>query len=254
MKQALFAALLLVNVTAPRCEVFKEDFSEGLDPRRWSISAWVAPHNGPKNQAEFKAANVKIVGGLLQLKLTQSMDIDGTIHSYGAEIKTVAKFGYGTYEFEMKASGTEENPYGNAGKPVSGSITGACLFADDSETEIDIEYEGDPDRAYLTQSSTWTSEKTVEQKKIRIPNVYAYWPQQRFQKYKFVWMPGKVTFYRDGELISTHTKVVPSKPAQFIFNHWGTNSRDWGGLASPDKIRYMYVKSFSFRPLDENSN
>jgi len=185
----------------------------------------------------------------------QWVDDSGVLHSDGAEIKTIANFGYGTYEFELKASSTEENPYSRDGKSVSGSITGAASFLHLSETEIDIEYEGDPHRAHLIWTSTWVDEKKApQQTKVRMPNIHAYWPQQRFHTYKYIWKPGKVTFYRDGELISVHTKVVPEKPAPFLFNHWGTNSLDWGGLASPGKTRYMYVKSFSFTPLDSISD
>lgn len=222
-----------------------------MDPKRWIISVQVAPHNNHNNnKTKFEASNVNIVGGLLQLKLVQTINSDGSINSSGGEVSTIAKFGYGTYEFAMKASSSEENPNGSNGKPVSGSITGAFLFANGSETEIDIEYEGAPNQAYFTKMSTWIDDKEPQQTKV-ISNVYG--PHQRFLKYKIIWIPGKVTFYRDDKLISTHTKIVPTKPASFLFNHWGTNSLNWGGLATPNKIRYMYVKTFSFVPFENNS-
>ena len=252
MKHAALALpALLLFATHPRAEVFKEDFSEGLDPKRWMISAWVAPHNGPKNKAEFRRDHVTVVNGLLQLKLTQTKT-EGGVASVGGEITSQRKFGYGTYEFEMKGSSTEEDPKGTNGKSVSGSITGAFLYLPDSRTEIDIEYEGVPSRAHITQTSTWIDDKKpYEQFKVPIGNIHSYWPHQRFHKYKWVWLPDKVQFFRDGELISTHTKVVPKEPAPFMFNHWGTNSRDWGGLATTDVVRYVYIKSFSFTSLDK---
>lgn len=247
---ALIGSALLLVATTPRCEVFKEDFSEGLDPKRWIISAWVAPHNSAHNKTEFKPDHVKVVDGILQLKLTQMKLADGTFISFGGELKTIAKFGYGTYEFELKASSTGLEPEGHTGKSVSGSITGAASFLLHSETEIDIEYEGLPERAHLTQSSTWVDENKPSQiTKTPIENIYAYWPHQRFHAYRYVWSPGKVVFFRDNVVIATHTRIVPEAPAPFLFNHWGTNSKDWGGLATPNVIRYMYIKNFSFTPL-----
>jgi beta-glucanase (GH16 family) len=70
-----------------------------------------------------------------------------------------------------------------------------------------------------------------------------------FHKYAFIWSPGKIEFYRDDILVATHTKVVPSEPAPFLFNHWGTNNVNWGGLATPGVERSMWVKSFKFTPL-----
>jgi hypothetical protein len=45
-----------------------------------------------------------------------------------------------------------------------------------------------------------------------------------------------------------HTGVVPQTPAFAMINHWGTNSTGWGGLATPNITRYMFVRSFSFVP------
>ena len=134
--------------------------------------------------------------------------------SHGGEVATKQKFGYGKYEFVVKASADA------SGKPVSGSIGEARIAA----------VAGDTNPNQTTP-------------------VAGIQPHTGFHKYGFVWSPGKIEFYRDDVLVATHTKVVPSEPAPFLFNHWGTNNTDWGGLATPDVERVMIVKSFSFTPL-----
>jgi endo-1,3-1,4-beta-glycanase ExoK len=244
---ALVAMLLQVVAPTSRSESFQENFSEGLNPERWMISTWTAPHNTAENHARFHEGYVEVIDGILRLKLTQYQNPDGSITSIGSELRTVASFGFGDYTMRMKASSDSSIPSVD-GKPVSGSISGVFVFKDKSETEIDIEVEGN--RPSLTQTSTWVDESEPETKKISAAR-NGKLPQQGFHDYKFSWLPGVVKFYRDGILISTHTHVVPSSPAQFMFNHWGTNSEKWGGLATPGVDRYMFVESFTFTPLED---
>jgi beta-glucanase (GH16 family) len=231
---ALVAALLLVAAPTSRSESFRENFSEGLSPERWTISTWTAPHNDTSNHARFYDGYVDVVGSMT---------------SIGSELRSVQTFGYGTYAMRMKASSDSPRPYVD-GKPASGSISGLFVFKDKSETEIDIEVEGA--RPALTQTSTWVDESEPETKKIP-PSRGGKLPHEGFHDYKFVWTPGIVKFYRDNALISTHKHVVPSEPAPFMFNHWGTNSEKWGGVATPGVDRYMYVESFSYTPLENLS-
>ena len=70
-----------------------------------------------------------------------------------------------------------------------------------------------------------------------------------FHHYKFVWVPGKIDYYIDGVLVSTHTSNLPSAPAYIMMNHWGTNSTGWGGLATVGVERYLYVSSFNYTPM-----
>lgn len=248
MKIALFLMLILTfNVAF--AEVFEENFATELDQNRWIISSWTAPRNGLTHRAIFTKKNVSIENGMLVLKLKQKKHWNGTITSIGSEIKTVAKFGYGTYEFVMKASSDASNPT-VVGKSVSGSITGAGSFLDLSETEIDVEMEGLPERANLTQTTTWTHEDKPSETYMVVPPATNDLAHQGFHTYVYVWSPGIIKFFRDGRLISTHEHVVPEKPASFLFNHWGTTDRDWGGTATVGVDRYMYIKSFSFTPLE----
>ncbi|HET7712311.1 MAG TPA: hypothetical protein VFL80_10320 [Thermoanaerobaculia bacterium] len=49
-------------------------------------------------------------------------------------------------------------------------------------------------------------------------------------------------------LRSTHTGAVPQDPAYVIMNHWGTHNQSFGGPATPNVARYLYVDWFQFTP------
>ena len=151
---------------------------------------------------------------------------------------TVEKFGYGTYTLVMKASASE------SGEAISGSITGSGPYLSLSATEIDVEMEGLASRSHLTQLTTWTDENTSQKSQVTLNGL----PHSDFHTYKIVWAPKFVQFFRNDELIATHKKIVPSKPASFLLNHWGTNDSNWGGFATPGIDRYVYIKSLTYTP------
>lgn len=229
------AALILAASTSS-AQTFREDFSEGLISDRWKVSTWTAPRHGPTHSASFKAENVAIVDGMLRLKLSQFIQ-NGVVISVGGEVMSARKFGFGTYTFVMKASADEQ------GKPWSGSITGIGLYLSKSETEIDIEVEGIPSRSMLTQTTTWESETKFETTKSSVGQ-----PHDGFHTYVIRWTDESIKFYRDGTLLTNHQTIVPTAPANLFFNHWGTNTLEWGGLAIA-RDRYMFIKSVTFVPL-----
>jgi len=232
-------------VPVPGAATFIESFAT-IDPSKWMISTWSAPGTNSTHKGTFSAANVTIVDGMLCLKLSQTKS--GTMFtSAGGEIATNQSLGYGTYEFVARASTTSTTPVG-VGTPVSGSVTGCFNYLAGSATEIDVEVEGGS-RSALTQFTSWVGVSTPNQTLVISPTGSMATPDQTFFTYRFVWSPGKIVFSRDGVIVATFTNVVPTQPAQFIFNHWGTNDPNWGGTATPGVDRFMYVKSFSFTPL-----
>jgi hypothetical protein len=216
---------------------FVETF-QNLD--NWIVSTWSSPQAQSVNHTGiFKADRAVLGPNGLCLELMQTINGDQIV-SEGAEISSKQNFGYGDYEFVMKASATER------GSPVSGSISGCFSCLPHSETEIDVEVEGG-ERQALTQLTTWVSDAKPNQ--CTLVNPAGIMPHEGFHVYLYRWTPGKVEFYINGALTATHTKVVPSKPAPMMFNHWGTNDPNWGGVATPGTERYMYVKSFKHTPL-----
>jgi hypothetical protein len=246
------AILFLVNATlqaaaptAPPGATFFDNFSSGsLDTTKWIPSNWGAPGGG-----QFVPSNLDFSSGMLRIKVTQSYNSSGGIASVGGELQSKNALGFGAYEWVIRASSTSSTPTGS-GVAVSGQISSGFVFVNKSQTEIDSpEIEGqNPGTLWWT---TWAGLTTKQFTSTQAP----FAPEAGFHSYKCVWTSTSIKFYVDGVLVSTHTGVVPQTPAYAMINHWGTNSTGWGGLATPNVTRYMFVRSFSFIPLSQlNSN
>jgi beta-glucanase (GH16 family) len=225
---------------------FVADFTSGkIDPAVWNVSTWTAPGANASHKGNFAADHAFVENGVLCLALSQTKDAAGVVQSLGAELTSLKQFSYGTFEWVCRASSTAGTP-NQAGVPVSGSITGCFLYRSQASTEIDVEVEGGV-RRNLTQFTSWVGEANPNQTTQVSPT--GQQPHETFFTYTFKWMPGKIEFYRDNVLVATHTKVVPSLPAAAMMNHWGTNDPNWGGPATLNSTRYMWVKSFKYTPL-----
>ena len=225
---------------APAGATFYDDFSKGsLDTSKWIPSNWGAPGGGT-----FVPSYLDFSTGMLRIKVTQTYNSSGGIASVGGELQSKNALGFGTYEWVMRAASTSSTPNGS-GYTVSGQISSGFIFVNNSQTEIDSpEIEGqNPGTLWWT---TWTSVNTKQSTSSQAP----FAPENGFHSYKCVWTKTSIKFYVDGVLVSTHTGVVPQTPAYAMINHWGTNSTGWGGLATPNITRYMFVRSFSFVPAN----
>lgn len=238
MKNLALAVAFSAMATTASAE-FREDFNT-MDTSRWTVSTWTSPGQKENHRGEFKMDNVEVVNGHLRLRLDQFNNEDGKL-SLGAEVGSVEEFGYGTYEFRMRASTTSPTPNG-AGEAVSGAVSAAFVYAPAAITEIDVEFESN--RPGVTHFLSWWGETRKNQHTEKKLNGV-----DQFHVYKFVWTEAGVEFYRDDVLVSTHKRVVPSTPGRMLFNHWGTHSDWWGGFASPGVTRYVYVDWFQFTPL-----
>ena len=234
------SASTMVNVSGNGS--FSDRFSTGsLDTSKWLASNEPAPGNiSGVNYGSFIPSNVDLSKGMLCLKLQQQQGTSGVM-SVGGQLQSLTTYGYGTYEWVMRASSTSATPTG-AGSVVSGQISSGFSFVNNSQTEIDFEIEGqNPNTVWMTN---WIS---TTQKQYS--SVFLASPASGFHHYKFVWAPGKIDYYIDGVLVSTHTSNIPSAPAYIMINHWGTNSTGWGGLATVGVQRYLYISSFSYTPM-----
>jgi endo-1,3-1,4-beta-glycanase ExoK len=167
---------------------------------------------------------VSALDSSISLKLTESLS--GKI--VGGEARTVERFLYGTFKW------TEYVPV-----QVSGQISAGFLYYDQSTTEIDVEQEGDlPNTFWVTN---WVGTGNYETTPICCYNGTVP------HKIKMIWKPAEIDYVIDGTRVAVHTKDIPSTAAYFIFNFWGTNSPDWGGLETPG-TRYYVVSNFSYSP------
>jgi hypothetical protein len=224
---------------APAGATFYDDFSKGsLDTSKWIPSNWGAPGGG-----KFVPSYLDFSTGMLRIKVTQTSS-GGGVASVGGELQSKNALGFGTYEWIMRAASTSTTPNGS-GYTVSGQISSGFIYVNNSQTEIDSpEIEGqNPGTLWWT---SWTSVNTKQYTSTQA----SFAPENGFHSYKCVWTKTSIKFYVDGVLVSTHTGVVPQTPAYAMINHWGTNSTGWGGLATPNVTRYMFVRSFSFIPAN----
>jgi hypothetical protein len=187
----------------------------------WHKDVSPAPGGGT-----FVASNVQVDPD--QVVLTLNEYSDG--NSEGAEIATLTSFQYGTYTFTYWQDVVE-----------SGSVASGFSYINNSQTEIDVEQTGQyPGTWYFTN---WL---TTARKQWSLVGGY---PATYEHTVKYVWVPGKITWYLDGTKVAVHTENIPSHPAPFLFNFWGTNSPLWGGVATPG-TRHMIITGFSFKPLN----
>lgn len=205
---------------------FYDFFDQGsLDTSKWVPSNWGAPGGGT-----FKPANIDFPFGMMRMKVSQSPSV-------GAEICSKNLYGFGSYEWVFRPSSTAQKP-DDPGQTVSGQISSGFTYVDNSVTELDFEVEGD--NPNVMQFTTWKGDKTSQ-------NSSAHMDGSKFHRFRIEWDFGRVEYIIDDVLLATHTENVPTEPAQILFNHWGTNSQGWGGLATPGVDRWMHVKSIKFK-------
>src|SRR6266567_1739452 len=122
------------------------------------------------------------------LRVTLTQNISGALAtSVGAEIRSKQLLGYGTYVWVARAASTSATPHG-AGLAASGSVTDVFNFINDSESEIDFEYQGQsPSTLEMTNYSTVAKSQSTS---TPVPGA-----DSGFHEYKYVWSAAKIEFY-----------------------------------------------------------
>ena len=253
---AVFLLGLSVSVWAaprgqlgPACAAWQDTF-QTFDQTRWTAVDGGAPGSSSVNTGVYESSNVTLLQpGVLQLTLTQVPNGSG-VTSYGALIQTKQVCGYGTYSWTMKMSSDslcwDATCVGNA---WPGGVSAGFIYVNNSQTEIDFEFQGqNANSIYLVN---WLNPKPSTGPFGNQETATQYTPFSPIDgqhTYSFVWTKGKIAYYIDGKFIVNHTTNVPSAPAYFMINHWGTNSTGWGGTATTGVTRYLYVTKATFTP------
>jgi hypothetical protein len=206
-----------------------------------------------QHQGYFQSKNVSVSGGYLTVALTQEKGQVGSnangIISRGGEIESKAAYGYGTYMWRMRTSSTSSSPTNANGKVVSGQISSGFTYTNNSESELDFEVEGQYPR--MAEMTTWhnTHPETEPTEQDQIENdAQIDQMANEFKTYKVVWSANEVTYYINDKQVAHHTSHVPSAAANVMINHWGTNSKEFGGLATIGTTRYLLVDWVSYTP------
>ena len=247
---------MTLSTTAQLTPAFSDDFGGGkLDTHKWAIATYQSPDSKPGiNQGRYSTANVDLQQGLLCIRVSQKV-VDGEVQSSGGAIISKDRFGFGTYEFEMRMSSTSPTPNG-VGKPLTGAVSSGFLYYNKSETEIDLEFLGDQNRVWVTnwrnpdaRTAPNVDDSRIKQTTKLLNKDFA----AAFHTYTLVWEPERIRVFIDGALVTTHSQNVPQVPAYIILEHRGTNSGTWGGTATVGRDRYFYVRSVKFTPFPEKN-
>jgi glycosyl hydrolase family 16 len=218
MKNAI-GALILIFASASFLYAGVGNFEFLEFGYQWTTDSGKAPGPG-----SFSPSHVSPLNSAISLTLTESFS--GKI--VGGEARTLDRFLYGTFKW------TEYVPV-----QVSGQISAGFLYYDQSTTEIDVEQEGDlPNTFWVTN---WVGTSNYQTTPVCCYN------GTLVHKIKMIWKPGEIDYFIDGSRVAVHTEDIPSTAAYFIFNFWGTNSRDWGGVETPG-TRYYVVSNFRYSP------
>ncbi len=211
-----------------------------------------------QHQGYFQSKNVRVGGGYLTIALTQEKGRVGSnangIISRGGEIESKAVYSYGTYEWRMRTSSTSSSPADTRGKVVSGQISSGFTYTNNSESELDFEVEGQsPKTAEMT---TWhnTHPQTDPTEHDQIEgDAQIEQMANAFKTYKVVWSANEVKYYIDDKPVVDHTSHVPSVAANVMINHWGTDSEEFGGVATIGTTRYLLVDWVRYTPLGSST-
>lgn len=243
MQPSVAAALGLVSALAagaaaasdPVGTTFREDFLS-FDPARWYISdGW---SNGDHQNCQWSASAVDHLPGRVILEFLE----DPTpTHTYRCgEIQTTARFGYGTFEAKIKTddgSGLNAAFFTYIG-PVHGErhdeIDFEMLTANVNEVTVNTYVDGKPHHGGVHRVGEPTNE--------------------RFYVYSFIWEPGRLRWFVDGELIKdVQDPVVPERPQKMYFSLWGTETlNDWmGPFDSPTRPKRMEIDWVAYTSLGE---
>jgi len=236
-----------------KASAWRDDFSgTSLDVGRWINAAGQAPgYLAGNHRGYYDPSHVQVSGGYLVIALDQDDgDVDGVpgVISRGGLVYTKSTYGYGTYEWRMRMSSTAPAP-GSAGLPVSGSVSAGFNYVNNSQTEVDFEFNGEqPDQLFMSNWKNTSPRRDPTASQLTSSSTFQPLLTSEFKTYKFAWDSESVTFYVDDQLQARHVTNVPRTAANVMINHWGTNSPWWGGPATIGVRRYFYVDWVSFIP------
>lgn len=217
-------------------DAFVEEF-DALDPARWYVSdGW---NNGDHQNCDWSADRVEVADGALRLSFAPDPTPDRQYRC--GELQSRALYGPGTFEVRMRA------PAGSG--MVAAFFTYGGPPHGPTHDEIDVEL--------LLKDPSGVQFNTYRDGRGGNERVVSLSPpaDAGFHDYAFVWEPGRVTFFVDGE--RRHAiegpGVVPVEPGKIFLSLWGSDTlRSWlGPFQAPASPLTMEVERVLFTPLGE---
>lgn len=235
---AFFLSFAVVGAarSEPLGASFKDDFSD-FDRGRWYVSdGW---SNGDHQNCQWSASAVSHVPGRMILSYIEEPT---ETHTYRCgEIQTVERFGHGTYEARIRTD--DGSGLNSAFFTYIGPVHG------ERHDEIDFEI--------LTANVDEVTVNTYVDGQSRHGGVHRLRRPANvaFTVYSFIWEPGRLRWFVDGEMIrSIESPLLPERPQKIYFSLWGTETlNDWmGPFVPPDREKRMEIDWVSFTAAGED--
>src|SRR5208282_495448 len=136
-----WSCLMLRADTQARA-TFKDEFKSGkLDTTKWIIATYKSPDSAPGvNRGTYVSSAIDFTQGMLRITVQQHATVSG-VESLGGAIISRERFGFGTYDFEMRMSSLSPSPQGD-GATSTGAVSSGFIYYNKSESEIDLEFVG----------------------------------------------------------------------------------------------------------------
>lgn len=211
-------------------ESFLDDFTS-FDMERWYVSdGW---SNGEHQNCQWSSTAVDHMPGRMTLLFLQ----DPTpTHTYRCgEIQTNQRFGYGTFEARIKTD--------------DGSGLNAAFFTYigpvHGERHDEIDFEILTAKVDEVTVNTYVDGQSLHGDVHRLPRP----ANETFHVYSFIWEPGRLRWFVDGQLIKdVADPVLPERPQKIYFSLWGTETlNDWmGPFVAPDRPKRMEIDWVAF--------
>jgi beta-glucanase (GH16 family) len=221
---------------------FFEDFN-ALDETLWNINRFSFAESG----TEMSSDALAISKSLLAIKVDVNAVGSGKKYK-GGEIGSLRFFNYGYFTVRMKNNIRH-------GSVSSFFIMNEWKEKDWEHREIDIEFLGkDPTAVQFTVHLYADGGRNH----IYYAHVYplGFDSSKDFHDYSIAWKKDTISWYVDGVLAHTETRIVPNVPLQIRVNHWIANSQDsltvdWMGKVDDSTLpSFVYYDWVSYKPFD----
>lgn len=224
-------------------QTFFDDFTDGIDPEKWSIGneKWGTDNNG------VVAENVSYTADGVVVLQANGDYYDGDIKGInanngkrtGSVIISRETLGPGRYEAKMMCM------------PRFGATTAMWTFYYDQATaanhEIDIEL--NVDDFHNSLFTNWVTEEDKTSRSVYDENLIHN--DGKWHTYKFEWHtnPMRIDYYIDDHLYFTSTSNIPTYAGRLWIGNWFP--ANWAG--TPDfETDYMFVDWVRYTPYDNN--
>lgn len=229
------AAAACLPAAAQSPPSFFDDFGPPLDTGRWFVSdGWT---NGDHQNCTWSQDHLRMEEGHLTL-LFSDRARGGEDYSC-AEIQSEDRYGYGAFEARLRV------PAGSGLNSAFFTFIGAPQ--DVPHDEIDFEFLGRlPEQVQLNYYTDGQGGHETM--------VDAAGATEEFRDYAFVWEPGRIQWFIDGELVhEVEAEDVPDQPQKIYLSIWSTDTlTEWmGRLEYPGEPFELAIDWVAYTAPDE---